>query len=76
MGVQGLHNATEMLSLYFNHPLRPVGWAGKWPLLSKWQTRLQEDLGAHGYQAAWERGKTFDLGTVVEVFLAEWEKLS
>lgn len=63
--------ASEMLGLYFNHPMRPTGWAEKWPLLSEWQARLQENLGANSYQAAWERGRDLVLMKVVEALLAE-----
>ncbi len=63
--------ATVILGLYFNHPMRPTGWAEKWPLLSEWMTRLEESLGADGYQAAWERGRSLDLLTAVEALLAE-----
>jgi predicted ATPase len=63
--------AAEILGLYFNHPLRPSGWAEKWPLLREWMTRLEESLGADGYQAAWERGMNLDLMTAVEALLAE-----
>jgi hypothetical protein len=63
--------AVEMLGLYFNHPMRPTGWAEKWPLLSEWQARLQENLGANSYQAAWERGRDLVLMKVVEALLAE-----
>lgn len=63
--------AAEILGLYFNHPLRPTGWAEKWPLLAEWQARLEKSLGADAYRAAWERGRGLDLMTAVDVLLAE-----
>lgn len=63
--------ASAILGLYFNHPDRPAGFAEKWALLSEWQTRLQEELGTQAYQAAWERGRTWDLVSAVEALLAE-----
>lgn len=63
--------AGEILGLYFNHPLRPGGWAEKWPLLGEWQVRLQENLGVDRYRTAWEQGRTLDLMTTVEALLAE-----
>jgi hypothetical protein len=63
--------AVAFLGLYFNHPMRPTGWAENWPLLGDWQDRLEKILGADGYRAAWERGKDLDLMTVVEALLAE-----
>lgn len=60
----------EILSLYFNHPNRPIGFAEEWPLLSEWQARLQETLGPEVYRAAWKRGRELDLQTAVEALLA------
>jgi hypothetical protein len=61
--------AAVILGLYFNHPLRPSGWAEKWSLLREWMTRLEESLGADGYRSAWERGSALDLMTTIEAFL-------
>jgi predicted ATPase/class 3 adenylate cyclase len=63
--------AVEMLSLYFNHPNRPIGFAEGWPLLGEWQVRLKENLGADKYRAAWERGRDMDLTTTVEALMIE-----
>lgn len=62
--------AAEIRGLYFNHPASPSGGAEKWPLLSEWQARLKESLGADGYRAAWERGRAMDLITTIEALLA------
>jgi tetratricopeptide (TPR) repeat protein len=66
--------ASEMLGLYFNHPLRPSGWAENWSLLSDWQARLEDSLGSERYQTAWERGRELDLETIVSALLDEAEK--
>lgn len=66
--------AVEILGLYFNHPLKPSGWAEKWPLQSKWREQLKESLGEDRYQAAWEQGQSLDLLATVETFLPEGEE--
>jgi len=48
-----------------------IGFVEKWPLLSELQARLQENLGADGYQAAREQGEDLELSTAVEALLAE-----
>jgi len=63
--------ASKILSLYFNQVTRPIGWVEKWPLLSEWQVRLQENLGADKFQAAWEQGRTLDRMAAVEALLTE-----
>jgi tetratricopeptide (TPR) repeat protein len=63
--------AAELLGLYFNHPLRPLGWAEEWALLDQWQARLQDSLGPDRYQAAWERGQSLDLRSTVAALLAQ-----
>ena len=65
--------AVEILSLYFNHPNRPIGFAEGWPLLSEWQARLQESLGPEGFRAAWERGRELDLVAAIGGYLDERE---
>jgi predicted ATPase/DNA-binding SARP family transcriptional activator/Tfp pilus assembly protein PilF len=66
--------AAEILGLYFNHPLRPSGWAEKWSLLNDWQTRLEDTLGVDKYMAARERGEALDLIETAEALLAEGDE--
>jgi tetratricopeptide (TPR) repeat protein len=63
--------AVEILGLYFNHPLKPTGWAEKWSLLIESQKQMQEHLGINRYRMAWERGVGLDLVTAIEALLAE-----
>jgi predicted ATPase len=63
--------AAEIMGLYFNHPMRPAGWAEKWPLMNETQAQLKQTLGADGYRVAWERGLSMDMVTAVETLLAE-----
>jgi predicted ATPase/DNA-binding CsgD family transcriptional regulator len=57
--------AVEVLALALTHPMSPTGWMEKWMLLKRWQTRLETDLGADRYEAAWERGTKLKLETVI-----------
>ena len=66
--------ATEILSLYFTHPLRPKGWAEKWSLLSDWQAKLEDTLGTTAYRAALVRGRDLDLIEIAEAILAEGDE--
>jgi predicted ATPase/class 3 adenylate cyclase len=68
--------AVEMLGLYFNHPMRPTGWAENWQLLSECRAGLEKHLGAEGYRVAWERGGNLDLATAVEALLSEGKEAS
>ena len=43
----------------------------QWPEIDAVRSRLETELGPKTYRAAWERGKTLDLETVVaELLLA------
>jgi serine/threonine protein kinase len=61
--------AVELLGLTFHHPESITGWMGKWDLLTRLQVDLRQELGEEAYQAAWERGKSLDLETVVQGLL-------
>lgn len=57
--------AVEILALAFTHPQSPAGWIRQWPLLTRWQTELETNLGPERYAAAWDRGKKLDIETVI-----------
>lgn len=57
--------AVEVLALAFTHPKSPTGWIAQWPLLKRWQTRLETELGPERYAAAWDRGTKRELETVI-----------
>ena len=59
----------EILSLYFNHPLKPSGWAESWLFLEKIRTELEESLGPDTFQESWQRGRELDLIAVVGALL-------
>ena len=61
--------AVELLALAQIHPLSPTGWQNKWPLLAELCRRLEAELGAQTFAAAWERGLALDLDTVVATTL-------
>jgi tetratricopeptide (TPR) repeat protein len=63
------YRAAELLGLFFNHPMSPLGWAEKWPLLSETQERLEAALGEDGYKAAWDAGRELDLSKTAESLL-------
>lgn len=63
--------SVKMLALAFTHPKSPIGWMEEWPLLAQLQVDLKAELGEDTYTAAWERGKTLDLETVVQELLTE-----
>ncbi|MEJ2558398.1 MAG: BTAD domain-containing putative transcriptional regulator [Anaerolineae bacterium] len=67
----GSVRAVELLSLAFNHPMNPGGCMERWGRLTMLRTELQAKLGTQAYQAAWERGKGLDMGTVVAELLAD-----
>jgi ATP/maltotriose-dependent transcriptional regulator MalT len=48
----------------------------KWALLTRLRAQLEADLGADAYAAAWERGSSLDLETVVAGLLHEWREPS
>jgi hypothetical protein len=57
--------AVELLALAQTHPLSPTGWQNKWSLLVVLRRRLEAELGAQTFEAAWERGLALDLDTLV-----------
>ena len=60
--------AVELLALAFTHPVRAFGWMEKWPLLTRFQMALKQQLGPEVYAAAWERGRLLDADkTLVEL---------
>jgi DNA-binding CsgD family transcriptional regulator len=61
--------AAEILGFIFTHPASTPAWMEHWGLLTRLRTDLETVLGAAAYQAAWERGESFDLETVVSDML-------
>ncbi len=66
-------SAVELLSLAQAHPLSPTGWQDKWPLLAELRCVLETELGAEAFAAAWERGLTLDMDSVVATMLGAQE---
>jgi predicted ATPase/DNA-binding CsgD family transcriptional regulator len=64
--------AAELLGLAFTHPASAPAWMQKWPLLTRLRDQLEAELGAAAYQAAWDRGTSLDLETVVTELLLEF----
>ena len=62
--------AAELLGLIFTHPASAPAWMERWGLLIRLRADLETTLGATAYQAAWERGETLDLKTVVGEMIA------
>ena len=67
-----IERSVELLGLAFSYPKELVGWMEKWPLLTRLRADLKSELGEEAYNAAWERGKSLDLETVVKELLEEF----
>lgn len=63
--------AAELLGFTFTHPASAPAWIERWALLTRLRADLEAALGTAAYQAAWQRGESFDLLTVVSDVL-EW----
>lgn len=66
-----LETAVERLSLAFHQPVWASGWLPHWPLLARLRDDLRQRLGEDAYQAAWQRGSTQNLNTVILSLLGE-----
>jgi predicted ATPase/DNA-binding CsgD family transcriptional regulator len=55
----GKEQAVEMLALAFHHPTSPTELLEKWPLLTRLLAKLEIELGAQAFAAAWERGQVY-----------------
>jgi predicted ATPase len=64
--------AIERLALTLHHPSRTDMWQEDWQLLTKLRIDIKVELGEEAYSAAWERGKSLDLETVVQELLQEF----
>jgi predicted ATPase/DNA-binding CsgD family transcriptional regulator len=62
--------AAQMLGLAYTR-LTYTAWLDKWPLLTRLRARLEAELGADAYAAAWQRGAQLDLITTVRALLSE-----
>jgi predicted ATPase/DNA-binding CsgD family transcriptional regulator len=61
-------HAVALFALAFTHSKSPTGWMEQWPLLKRWQTKLETDLGPARHAAAWERGTKLEIETVLRTF--------
>jgi predicted ATPase/DNA-binding CsgD family transcriptional regulator len=57
--------AVQLLALTFDQPSAMSGWAQKWSLLIDLRQKLEKELGADAFNAAWDRGPALKLETVV-----------
>jgi hypothetical protein len=64
--------AVELLSLLTHLPY-PSSYL-RWPISVRLDTELKAALSEETYQAAWERGKSLDLETVVQNLLVQFGK--
>jgi ATP/maltotriose-dependent transcriptional regulator MalT len=63
--------AVELLGLAFSHPDSHTNIMDKWILLTQSRAELETELGTEVFQAAWQRGTTFDLHTTARTLLSE-----
>ena len=68
--------AAELLGLAFQQPSWVAGWLHHWPLIIRLRVDLRSNLGEEAYQAAWERGGSHDLKTVMRSILDETPRKS
>jgi ATP/maltotriose-dependent transcriptional regulator MalT len=61
--------AVELLGMAFSRPSSDKAWLEQLPLLTRLRAKLETELGAETYSAAWERGKARDLDEVVNHLL-------
>jgi hypothetical protein len=61
--------AVELMSLALSHPASSLKWIQKWPLLGQLENDLMAELDSSEYAAAWERGKSLQLESVVDQLL-------
>ncbi|MEJ2211664.1 MAG: hypothetical protein P8129_21875, partial [Anaerolineae bacterium] len=62
LGRQGQgERAVELLSLARRQSPDGEGWTALWRPLVELRGRLQAELGAEGYEAAWRRGQALDI---------------
>jgi predicted ATPase/DNA-binding CsgD family transcriptional regulator len=62
--------AAELLGLAFS-AWPHSGWMEKWPMLTEFRAKLDAELGASAYAAAWERGTTLDILETAKALVAE-----
>jgi hypothetical protein len=62
--------AVELLGLTYTAPRNLIAWLDKWPMLVDLRANLETELDAEAFGAAWERGKSRDLKTVMAELLA------
>jgi hypothetical protein len=69
---QQYQHCAELLGICQNASI--LGWLPKWSLTHDVIHKAKQELGADAYNAAWERGKSLDLETVVQDLLDESEE--
>src|SRR5262249_28109509 len=68
-----LVRAVELLGLAYTAPKELTGWMDWWPLLTQLRSDLESELGSDAYRAAWARGQTLSLETVIVELLGDGE---
>jgi predicted ATPase/DNA-binding CsgD family transcriptional regulator len=63
--------AAELLGLAFHQPPWISGWLHHWALLDRLRAELLRQLGEADFQAAWERGTTFDVEENMRCLIGE-----
>jgi len=67
--------AAELLGLAFKQPAKVTGWMAQWVLLTRVRAELRANLGQTAFEAAWERGRLFDLKATAEIVLSKFEAI-
>lgn len=67
-----LEQAAELMAFVSESPNSPKGWMQRWHEIAEVRSGLEAELGSDLYVAAWERGKSLDLETIVEELLVEY----
>ncbi len=63
--------AVEHLGLAFHLPALASGWLHRWPLLTRLRESLERQLGSNAFQAAWERGRQFELEPTIQALISK-----
>ncbi len=65
--------AVELLGMGFTRPASAKAWLEQWPLLTRLRTQLEAELGSETYTAAWERGASSNLESVIASLLQHFQ---
>ncbi len=61
-----VEQSVETLSFVLNHPAAATGWLDHCPLMARSRRDIESQLSDHAYRAAWQRGQSLELETVLE----------